>query len=78
VSGTATAMAEEEDTTWTTSRQGSSRRQPPSFWENDVSSRWFQVTSPLLIALTTLGNPLAVITLQSPLSTACLARDHRD
>jgi len=41
-------------------------RQPRS-WSDDPVDRWFQMISPIFIILTTIGNPLSIVTLQNPL-----------
>jgi len=38
-----------------------------SFWQYEASLRWFEIGSPILIVLATVGNTVALITLQNPL-----------
>jgi len=55
------SAAEDVNSTWTTQPAEIQSLPPTSMkW-------WFRVLSPIFIALTTVGNPLSIVTLQSPL-----------
>jgi len=50
-----------------TTQQDDVQSLPTSSWADVAGDTWFRVISPILILLTTVGNPLSIITLQNPL-----------
>ena len=50
-----------------TTQQDDVQSLPTSSWADVAGDTWFRVVSPILILLTTVGNPLSIITLQNPL-----------
>lgn len=60
-------VSAEDETLPTQTGEGDVQSLPPTSRTDDVSIKWVRVISPIFIALTTVGNPLSIITLQNPL-----------
>jgi len=65
-------VSAEDETLPTQTGEGDVQSLPPTSRTDDVSIKWVRVISPIFIALTTVGNPLSIITLQNPLFRFCI------